>query len=474
MTNIILCGGSGTRLWPISRTLMPKQFVKLFSNKSLFQLTVMRNSKVCDTQFIVSNAEQYFLAIDQLEELNITQNKYLLEPVGRNTAPAIALACLALDSEELVLVTPSDHLIKNESEYEKVLQKAQELASQNYLVTFGIKPTFTETGFGYIEAEASSVKCVGLSVKKFHEKPNFETASKYLEENSKLSIQNLPLKYYWNSGMFLFKSGVFLEELQKYAPEIYESCVAAFKNKKIENSTLRIQHSHMEAIPDKSIDYAVMEKSSKVKVVPSDITWSDVGSFDALYDELPKDNDGNTINPNHISIDSKNNLIYGNERKIATVDIEDCIIVDTGDALLISKKGSSQKVKNVVAKLKEQKSELHNIHLTGHRPWGTYTVLEDSPGYKIKRIEVKPGCRLSLQKHFHRNEHWIVVSGTATVTVGDKMFNVRPNESTYIKMGEIHRLENQGKIPVILIEAQVGEYTGEDDIVRIEDDFKRL
>jgi mannose-1-phosphate guanylyltransferase len=457
MTNIILCGGSGTRLWPISRTLMPKQFVKLFSDKSLFQLTVDRNSKVCDTQFIVSSAEQYFLAIDQLEELHITQNKYLLEPVGRNTAPAIALACLALDSEELVLVTPSDHLIKNESEYSKVLKKAKELAEQNNLVTFGIKPTFAETGFGYIESENT------YDVKAFYEKPDFDTATAYLKAGN----------YYWNSGMFLFKAGVFLEELQKYAPEIYESCVAAFENKKIENSTLRIQHSHMEAIQDESIDYAVMEKSSKVKVVPSDIAWSDVGSFDALYDELSKDEHGNTQNPNHISIDSKNNLIYGCERKIATVDIEDCIIVDTGDALLISKKGSSQKVKNVVAKLKESSSELHNIHLTASRPWGTYTVLEDTPGYKIKRIEVKPGKRLSLQKHFHRNEHWIVVSGTATVTVGSETRLVRPNESTYIKMGEIHRLENQGKIPVILIEAQVGEYTGEDDIVRIEDDFKR-
>ena len=458
MTNIILCGGSGTRLWPISRTLMPKQFVKLFENKSLFQLTVERNSKVCDSQFIVSNAEQYFLAIDQLEELSITKNKYLLEPVGRNTAPAIALACMALDSEELVLVTPSDHLIKNETAYKQVIQRAKELATENNLVTFGIKPTFAETGFGYIEAVSLDKE----DVKAFHEKPDFDTATKYLEAGN----------YYWNSGMFLFKARIFLEELQKYSPAIYEASLEAFNNAS-KDELIRIKHDDMANIPEDSIDYAVMEKSSKVKVVSSDIDWSDVGSFDALYDELPKDENGNTQNPNHISIDSKNNLIYGNERKIATIDIEDCIIVDTGDALLISKKGSSQKVKNVVAKLKESSSELHNIHLTASRPWGTYTVLEDTPGYKIKRIEVKPGKRLSLQKHFHRNEHWIVVSGTATVTVGSETRLVRPNESTYIKMGEIHRLENQGKIPVILIEAQVGEYTGEDDIVRIEDDFKR-
>ncbi|OIP53989.1 MAG: mannose-1-phosphate guanylyltransferase/mannose-6-phosphate isomerase [Helicobacteraceae bacterium CG2_30_36_10] len=485
MTNIILCGGNGTRLWPISRTLMPKQFVKLFDEKSLFQLTVERNSKVCESQFIVSNSEQYFLAFDQLEELNKTNNKYLLEPVGRNTAPAIALACMACGSEEIVLVTPSDHLIKNEIEYEKVVQKAKELAEKNYLVTFGITPSFAETGFGYIEAE-------GLDVKAFHEKPDFETATKYLEAGN----------YYWNSGMFCFKAGVFLEELQKYSPEIYMACGTAF-NKVMgdarvnyaiskhslkathprENSgsaasvapsdLIRIRHEDMLKIQEDSIDYAVMEKSSKVKVIASDIDWSDVGSFDALYDELPKDKNGNTKNLNHISIDSKNNLVYGSERKIATVDIEDCIIVDTGDALLISKKGSSQKVKKVVQKLKDMDSELHNIHLTGHRPWGTYTILEDSPGYKIKRIEVKPGKRLSLQKHFHRNEHWIVVSGTATVTVGETTRLVRPNESTYIKMGELHRLSNEGKIPVVLIEAQVGEYTGEDDIVRIDDDFSR-
>ena len=472
MTNIILCGGNGTRLWPISRTLMPKQFVKLFDDKSLFQLTVERNSKVCDSQFIVSNAEQYFLAVDQLEELNKTNNRYLLEPIGRNTAPAIALACMALDKDEIVLVTPSDHLIKDEKEYAKVLARAEELASDNHLVTFGITPSFAETGFGYIQAKPENDECLILNVECFKEKPDLELAEQYIEENSKLSIQNLPLKWYWNSGMFMFKAGVFLEELKKYSPEIYETCKIAIDHKKIENSTLRIQHSDMAAIPEDSIDYAVMEKSDKVKVIPSDIAWSDVGSFDALYDELPKDENGNTLNDKHISVDSKNNLIYAKDRYIATVDMEDCIIVDTGDALLVSKKGSSQKVKQVVAQIRKT-TELHNIHLTGHRPWGTYTILEDSPGYKIKRIEVKPGKRLSLQKHYHRNEHWIVVSGTATVTVGDETKLVRPNESTYIKMGELHRLSNEGKIPVVLIEAQVGEYTGEDDIVRVSDDFQR-
>jgi mannose-1-phosphate guanylyltransferase len=468
MTNIILCGGNGTRLWPISRTLMPKQFVKLFSNtpghnlshsdsprKSLFQLTVERNSKVCKSQYIVSNTEQYFLALDQLEELGKINNKYLLEPIGRNTAPAIALACMDLPYDEIVLVTPSDHLIKDEIEYEKVLSKAKEFAKDDKLVTFGITPTFAETGFGYIESENT------YEVKAFHEKPDLKTATSYLEAGN----------YYWNSGMFMFKAGVFLEELQMYSPEIYETSKLALENAS-KDGIIRIKHDDMITIPEDSIDYAVMEKSNKVKVIPSNINWSDVGSFDALYEELPKDKNGNTINEKYIGIDSKNNLIYGNDRVIATVDMEDCIIVDTGDAILISKKGSSQKVKKVVNEIKKT-TQLHNIHQTAYRPWGTYTVLEESAGYKIKRIEVKSGSRLSLQKHFHRNEHWIVVSGTATVTVGDETRLVRPNESTYIKMGEIHRLENQGKIPVVLIEAQVGEYTGEDDIVRIDDDFKR-
>ena len=456
MTNVILCGGNGTRLWPISRTLMPKQFVKLFNDKSLFQLTVERNSKVCDSQFIVSNTEQYFLAVDQLEELHKNNNKYLLEPVGKNTAPAIALACFALEPEELVLVTPSDHLIKDEVEYKKALQRAKELAEQDNLVTFGITPTFANTGFGYIESD-------GFNVKAFHEKPDAKTAQKYLNAGN----------YYWNSGMFMFKAGVFLEELKKYAPEIYEKSLEAYNNaNKKDKNLIRIKHEDMINIPEDSIDYAVMEKSTKVKVIPANINWSDVGSFDALFDELPKDKNNNTINDKHIAIDSKNNLVYTKDKYIATVDIEDLIIVDTDDALLISKKGSSQKVKEVVKEIKKV-SDLHNIHLTGHRPWGTYTVLEDTPGYKIKRIEVKPGKRLSLQKHFHRNEHWIVVSGTATVTVGDTTKLVRPNESTYIKMGELHRLSNEGKIPVVLIEAQVGEYTGEDDIVRVDDDFNR-
>ncbi len=440
MTNIILCGGSGTRLWPLSRTLMPKQFVKLFEERSLFQLTVERNAKVCDSQFIVSNAEQYFLALDQLEELDKRNNRYLLEPLGRNTAPAIALACFSLDIEEIVLVTPSDHLIKNKTAYMSAIKNAEALAYKDQLVTFGITPTFAETGFGYIEAD-------GYEVKAFHEKPDLNIATKYLEAGN----------YYWNSGMFCFKAGVFLEELKKYAPEIYNTSQKAYKNAS-KDEMIRIAYDDMIKIPDDSIDYAVMERSDIVKVIPSDIGWSDVGSFDALAEELPND---------------ENNNFIISDKVVELIDIQDSIIVDTGDALLVAKKGSSQKVKEIVKKLNKEKSELTKVHNLVHRPWGTYEVLYTHDNYKIKRIVVNPGKRLSLQKHLHRNEHWIVVKGEAIVQVGESVKIVKENESTYIKQKEQHRLSNETDKPIVLIEAQVGSYTGEDDIIRIEDDFRR-
>ncbi|WP_299189148.1 mannose-1-phosphate guanylyltransferase/mannose-6-phosphate isomerase [uncultured Campylobacter sp.] len=453
MTNIILSGGSGTRLWPISRTLMPKQFVRLFSDRSLFMMSYERNSPLCERTLVVSNEQQYFLALDQLEALGARGVKFLLEPVGRNTAPAIALACLSLKAEEIVFVTPSDHLIRNEVAYKNSVLRAHELAKQGFLVTFGIKPTEANTGYGYIEAS-------GEDVLKFHEKPELAAAQSYIAAGN----------FYWNSGMFMFKADVFLSELKAHSPEIYEACVRAHENSNAENP-IRIKLGDMQEIPADSIDYAVMEHTSLAKVVPADIGWSDLGSFDSLDAELPKDANGNTAGEQNITLNSKNNLIIGSGRTIAAVDVEDLAIVDTKDALLVCKKGSTQKVKQVVERLKD--SDLARVHVTTHRPWGSYTVLEDERGYKIKRIVVKPGKRLSLQKHYHRNEHWIVVSGTATVTVGERNFLLRENESTFIRMGEVHRLANEGKIPVVLIEAQVGSYTGEDDIVRLQDDFNR-
>ncbi|BBP44498.1 mannose-1-phosphate guanylyltransferase/mannose-6-phosphate isomerase [Thiosulfativibrio zosterae] len=461
MINIILCGGSGTRLWPLSRTMLPKQFVRLFNNRSLFQDTVLRNQPVCSHSMIVSNKEQYFLAVDQLSQIHSHNAQFLLEPVGRNTAPAIALACMALDADDLVLVTTSDHLVKNQAAYEAAVLEAKALAEQGNLVTFGIKPTYPEVGFGYIEAN-------GHEVLSFKEKPDVKTAQSYIDQGN----------YYWNSGMFCFKAGVFLDELKHYAPEMHQACLNAMPKDgfKLE---IRIELDTMNAIPEDSIDYAVMEKSRKVKVVPCDMGWSDLGSFDALFDEVKQPGLENAVlsrlddSPEPICIDSSNNLIVARERQIALVDVEDLLVIDTSDAILISKKGSSQKVKAVVAQIKKQAPELADIHRLAFRPWGTYEVLQDSEQYKVKRIVVKPGSKLSLQKHFHRNEHWIVVSGTATVTVDQDVFLVRPNESTYIQMGQLHRLENQGKIDLVMIEVQVGEYTGEDDIVRVDDIYGR-
>jgi mannose-1-phosphate guanylyltransferase len=462
MYNILLCGGSGTRLWPLSRTLLPKQFVKLFDEKSLFQKTVERNQKLVSSIYVVSNTEQYFLAKDQLHELAYDQTHYLLESAPRNTAPAIALACMNLDEDDIVFVTPSDHLIKDEAAYAKAVGEAKHLAQQGYLVTFGIKPTFAETGFGYIEAD-------GNNVLSFKEKPDQSTAQHYVDSG----------KFYWNSGMFCFKAGAFLQELKTHSPELYNACETAHQLAINEGDLQRIPFEQMIAIPEDSIDYAVMEKSQKIKVVAADMHWSDLGSFDSLYDELEKDADGNaTLHRGDdkvpiVNIDSKNNLVVTRNHTVATIDVEDLLIVDTTDSILIAKRGSSQKVKQVVAQLKKQKPELCDIHRLAYRPWGSYEVLLNTDKYKIKRIIVKPGKKLSLQKHFHRSEHWVVVSGTAEVTNGEKIMTVRPNESTYIPMGEVHRLENKGKIDLVMIEVQVGEYTGEDDIVRIEDSYGR-
>ena len=382
----------------------------------------------------------------------------MLEPQAKNTAAAICLAALFLPKDEICLVTPSDHLIKNTKEYEKVIQKAFEFAKKNYLVTLGIKPYYAETGFGYIKA-GSDDTALG-----FYEKPDLKTAQNYVKNGN----------FFWNSGIFVFKVEFFIKQMQKFAPAILKACQNAFANSHKEEQMLRIKREDMAKIPESSIDYALMEKADKIKLIKADFEWSDVGSFDALYDEFDKDKNANVIKANALNLDSKGNLIYATNPKklIATADIENLIIIDSEDALMICQKGKSQRVKELVAKLDEA-SKFRKIHLTAHRPWGTYTVLEDEKGYKLKRIEVKPHKKLSLQKHFHRNEHWIVVSGTATVVVGNETRLVRPNESTYIKMGEIHRLSNEGKIPVVLIEAQVGEYTEEDDIVRIEDEFKR-
>ncbi|MCL2282193.1 MAG: mannose-1-phosphate guanylyltransferase/mannose-6-phosphate isomerase [Fibromonadales bacterium] len=456
MINLILCGGAGTRLWPLSRTLMPKQFVKIFGEYSLFQRIVLVNSEFCPEQCIVSNAEQYFLAKDQLQQVNASKMSFMLEPVGRNTAPAIALACLGMPEDEVVLVSPSDHLIRDAKSYSKAVERAAELALAGNMVTFGLKPTGPDTGYGYIEAE-------GERAKRFVEKPDLETAKKYIANGN----------FYWNSGIFCFKAGVFLAELKEYAPEMLLACKTACEKAVRENGMVRIHHEDMAEIPADSIDYAVMEKSKKVCVVPCSIGWSDLGSFESLYKELPQDANGNTETRHHTAIDSKNNLVMSSNRQITTIDLKDMMVVDTADALLVAPLASSQKVKKLVEALKEKRPELLYSPQTVIRPWGTYTVLDEGDYFKIKCISVNPGERLSLQKHLHRSEHWVVVSGMATATVGETTVFVRPNESTYISAGTVHRLQNEGKLPLVIVEVQVGQYTGEDDIIRLDDDYKR-
>lgn len=456
MINIVLSGGSGTRLWPLSRAFMPKQFVPVFSKHSLFQSTIKRNQNFCSKQIIVANQNHYFLAKDQLSSIG-AQADFILEPIPKNTAPAIALAAFSVRGEDILFITPCDHMIKNEEAYAKAVSEAMSLAKKDQLVTFGIRPTHPETGYGYIE-------CDHHDVLRFIEKPSLQKAQSYCESGN----------FLWNSGMFCFKASVFLEALREKAPDIFKGAKEAYNAKKVtrfeEETLYRVTSEMMALIPSESIDYAVMEKSENIKVVKSDIGWSDVGSFDSLYDEMPKDESGNTLCTSHINEESTNNLIVS-EKTVATVACEDLIIVDTPDALLVAQKGSSQKVRKIVEKVRKLDEKLTKIHTSVYRPWGSYEVLFSREKYKIKRIIVKAGHRLSLQKHFHRSEHWVVVSGTANVRVGNEEQTLRVNESTFIRPGELHRLENPGHIPLILIEVQVGEYTEEDDIVRLEDDY---
>ncbi|MFW0883773.1 mannose-1-phosphate guanylyltransferase/mannose-6-phosphate isomerase [Candidatus Acidulodesulfobacterium sp. H_13] len=468
MTNVVLCGGSGTRLWPISRTYFPKQFYKLIGNISLFQTTILRNAGLCDDFLIITSKDQYFIALDQLEEIGVKNFRFILEPVPRNTAAAVALSCfdaLANNSRQL-FVTPSDHLIKNKDAYKNVTDIARDVSEEGNIVMFGIKPAYPETGYGYIEtAPEEDTSFLIARVTSFKEKPDKDTASCYISKGN----------FCWNSGMLLFKPEVLLKELSELCPDIYESSMRAYENAVKEDSKVWVGESDMSNIREDSIDFALLEKTGVVKVIYSDIDWSDLGNFDSIYNELEKDENNNVVTATEdiLSINSKNNLIMSNGRMVATIDVEDLIVVNTDDALLISKKGSSQNVKKVVDELKKRNSELRTHHLTVCRPWGSYTVLLESNSYKIKKITVKPSAKLSLQKHFHRSEHWIVTSGTALVRVDDKEIFLKLNESTYIPIGSVHRLENPGLIPLIIIEAQVGEYLKEDDIVRLEDDYDR-
>lgn len=446
MTNVILCGGSGTRLWPLSRTLMPKQFIRLFNAKSLFDLTLRRNVHAQKT-IIVCNEAHYFLALDECGGKKI--DKFILEPFGKNTAAAITFAALCCDEDEILLITPSDHLIEDEAEYKKALLIAQSYANQDFLVTFGIKPSEPNTGYGYIKADKNG------DVERFIEKPNLETAVKFIKEG----------EYYFNSGMFCFKAGVFLNEMKKYAPSIVKDVAAAIEGSANELNLLKISPNFMDKIEDISIDYALMQKSLNIKMVPLDAGWSDMGSFDELSKKMKSDGEP-------LQIDASENFVIA-KKPTALVDVQNLLVVDTEDALLIAKKGSSQKVKEVYKHFSNSLPEICEAHTSVYRPWGSYEVLGEGNGYKMKKIIVKPGKRLSLQKHFKRNEHWIVVEGEALVTIDSDKTPLKQNESIYIKKEQTHRLENTANTDLIVIEVQTGEYLGEDDIVRISDDYDR-
>lgn len=454
----ILCGGSGTRLFPISRELMPKQFVPFFENKSLFQHTILRNANLGDEFFIITNEAHYFLAKDNIEQLkhtkNMPQTSYILESISKNTASALLFVALSVAKDSIILALPSDHIIKDLKNYEATIKNAESLAKNGKIVLFGIKPKSPNTGYGYISDVKGRVE--------FFEKPSLQTAKDYVESGA----------YFWNSGMFCFKASVLIEEFKIFKPNLLKQAQIALQNVLKSGDFTKLKLEYCEDLEDISIDYAIMEKSQKLELLKVDFAWNDVGSFDALKDEFSKDTNNNASNREILALDSTNNFILSN-KLTAILGVKNLIVVDTTDCLMISKSGESQRIKEFVKILKDKNSEIIKIHNIAYRPWGSYQVLLESEFYKIKQIIVQPKKRLSLQKHFHRNEHWIVVRGSAVVNLDNKEFILRTNESTYIPMGSIHRLSNEGKIELVIIEVQVGEYLGEDDIIRFDDDYNR-
>ena len=463
---VVLAGGSGTRLWPLSRQQLPKQFLKLEGEESLLAATISRLSPMIeqDDVWVVTNeAHATGEAFSELHHLNT-----ILEPCGRNTAPAIALAAALLQQEgedPVMLVLPADHIIKDISAFHEGLNVAIEQAEQGKLVTFGIVPEHPDTGFGYIQAGEQLENNTAYVVQRFTEKPDLLTAKAFLEEGN----------YFWNSGMFVWKASVILAEIKRHCPDIHaviQDMMAAWEAGEPWQEVVRHQFENMPSI---SIDYAVLEPSDNVVMVPVSMGWSDVGSWDAVHDISEKDADNNAISGHVIAVDCKNTLLRSESRLLAAVGLQDVMAVETADAILLCHKGESQRVREIVKVLKDSNSLEHHEHVTVQRPWGSYTVLDNkAEGYKLKRIEVKPGASLSLQSHQHRSEHWVVVSGTATVTRDDEVITVAKNESTYIPIGVKHRLENKGKVPLQMIEVQVGDYLEEDDIERFDDEYGRM
>ncbi|MFQ5468980.1 MAG: mannose-1-phosphate guanylyltransferase/mannose-6-phosphate isomerase [Gammaproteobacteria bacterium] len=486
---VILSGGSGTRLWPLSREYSPKQLLAPFGEHTLLQGTIRRlegigvvqdSNKTLDIHnpLIICNEEHRFLVAEQLRQIDIEPDRIMLEPFGRNTAPAMTLAALqALKDDPVLLVMPADHIILDKQKFHLAVMTAAQLAEQGKLVTFGIVPTRPETGYGYIrlgekdESINLGQPLPGYRISEFVEKPDPNTAAKYFESRS----------YLWNSGLFVTKASTWIENIKRFDPLIYHQCKEAIEKGEIDGDFFRIDSNAFQKCPSDSIDYAVMEKISSVDdgadeksaVVPLDAGWSDVGAWSSLWDVVPQDENGNIVMGDVKLIDTKGSLFVSDYRLVAGIGLEDVIVIDSADAVMVAHKNSAQDIKKIVERLKEEGREECKIHRRVHRPWGDYEGIDIGERYQVKRITVKPGASLSLQMHHYRAEHWIVVKGTAKVTRGNEEFLLSENESTYIPIGVNHRLENPGSLPLEIIEVQSGSYLGEDDIVRFDDEYGR-
>lgn len=464
---IIMAGGSGTRLWPLSRSLYPKQFLSLINENSLLQETLKRLDGLnCLPPVIVSNNEHRFIVAEQLRQFGVDDFQIILEPVGRNTAPAVALAALKsleLHGDHHMLVLAADHAIQDIEAFHAAVLAAEQESVDNKLVTFCIVPTKPETGYGYIK-KGEQVKNSVFKVNSFVEKPDLETAKNYLEQKC----------YLWNSGMFMFKASVYLDELKKFRPDILAACKESLSSASTDLDFIRLNSDVFAECPDESIDYAVMEKTQDCVVIPLDADWSDIGSWTSLWEISEKDEHENVSHGDVINYNSRNNYIYSEGSLISTVGVNNLIIVQTKDALLVAQQDNVQDIKKIVEILKKQKRSEHISHREVYRPWGRYDSVERGDRYQVKRITVKPGECLSTQMHHHRAEHWVVVAGTAKVTCGERTFFVTENESTFIPIGTVHTLENPGKIPLEVIEIQSGVYLGDDDIVRLSDKYGRV
>ncbi len=471
---VILCGGAGSRLWPLSRTGYPKQFLCLNQKFSLFQSTVQRlmnlslNDQLINKPLIVTNEEHRFLVSEQLREIDVQPGSIILEPEGKNTAPALTLAALSTQKEDpILIVSPADQTIQLIDSFEKSIIQAVELAAKDSIVILGVPPESPETGYGYINVgEKLKKNQPYFNVESFMEKPSIEVAKRYLDAGT----------YFWNAGMFVLKSSVWLKAINRFSPKIAESCVKAWGKLEEDNSFVRPNPVLFKYVPNDSIDYAVMEHCPgklSIKMVPLNAGWNDLGSWDAVWQVADKDKYGNVSTGDVVISGANNNLIFADNRLVTLVDVDNLVVIETSDAVLVANKSKSQHVKNIVDKLALDGREEHTLHRKVHRPWGWYDSVDEGERFKVKRIQVKPGASLSLQKHHHRAEHWIVVRGTAEITCGEKKLLLSENQSTYIPLGEKHRLSNPGDTPVEIVEVQSGGYLGEDDIVRFEDHYGR-